>query len=79
MSKLSNYLVNQILLEESVIKDTVVVYVGRFQPKHKGHYLVYKHLTQKFGKKNVFIGTSNKTEKGRSQFNFKEKKQIMTT
>ena len=79
MSKLSNYLVNQILLEESVIKDTVVVYVGRFQPMHKGHYLVYKHLTQKFGKKNVFIGTSNKTEKGRSPFNFKEKKQIMTT
>jgi len=79
MSKLSNYLVDQILLEESVIKDTVVVYVGRFQPMHKGHYLVYKHLTQKFGKKNVFIGTSNKTEKGRSPFNFKEKKQIMTT
>lgn len=79
MNKLSNYLVEQVLLEESVIKDTVVVYVGRFQPMHKGHFLAYKHLTQKFGKKNVFIGTSNKTEKGRSPFNFKEKKQIMTT
>ena len=79
MSKLSNYLVDQILLEESKIKKTVVVYVGRFQPVHKGHFKTFQHLQKKFGKKDVYIGTSNKTEKGRSPFNFKEKVKIMTT
>lgn len=80
MSKLSNYLVEQILLEEPThIKKTIVVYVGRFQPFHKGHYNTYSNLTKKFGKDNVYVGTSNKIEKPKSPFNFKEKKQIMTT
>lgn len=80
MSKLSNYLVEQILSEEPThIKKTIVVYVGRFQPFHKGHYNTYSNLTKKFGKDNVYIGTSNKIEKPKSPFNFKEKKQIMTT
>ena len=39
MNELSKYLVDQILLEEkSPIKNVVVVYVGRFQPMHKGHH-----------------------------------------
>ena len=80
MNKLSEYLVEQILLEDdNPIKKTVVVYVGRFQPFHKGHYATYQHLIKKFGKDNVFIGTSNKVEKPKSPFNFKEKVQIMTT
>ena len=79
MSELSNHLVQQILLEESNIKKVVVVYAGRFQPMHKGHYKTFEHLQKKFGKSDVFIGTSNKTEKGRSPFNFKEKVKIMTT
>ena len=79
MSELSNHLVEQILLEESNIKKVVVVYAGRFQPMHKGHYKTFEHLQKKFGKSDVFIGTSNKTEKGRSPFNFKEKVKIMTT
>ena len=79
MSELSNHLVEQILLEESNIKKVVVVYVGRFQPMHKGHYKTFAHLQKKFGKADVYIGTSNKTEKGRSPFNFKEKVKIMTT
>jgi hypothetical protein len=80
MNELSKYLVEQILLEEPTpIKKTVVVYVGRFQPFHKGHYGTYSHLVKKFGKDNVYIGTSNKVEKPKSPFNFKEKKQIMTT
>jgi len=80
MNELSKYLVEQILLEESTpIKKTIVVYVGRFQPFHKGHYATYEHLTKKFGKDNVFIGTSNKIERPKSPFNFKEKKEIMTT
>ena len=80
MNELSKYLVEQILLEEPTpIKKTVVVYVGRFQPFHKGHYGTYSHLVKKFGKDNVYIGTSNKVERPKSPFNFKEKKQIMTT
>jgi len=79
MSQLSNFLAEQILMEESKIKKTVVVYVGRFQPMHKGHFKTFQHLQKKFGKKDVYIGTSNKTEKGRSPFNFKEKVKIMTT
>jgi len=80
MSTLSTFLAEQILLEESTpIKKTVVVYVGRFQPFHKGHYATYSNLVKKFGKDSVYIGTSNKTEKPKSPFNFREKKQIMTT
>ena len=80
MSELSKYLVEQILLEEPThIKKTIVVYVGRFQPFHKGHYITYSNLVKKFGKDSVYIGTSNKVEKPKSPFNFKEKKQIMTT
>jgi len=80
MNELSKFLVEQILLEEPTqIKKTIVVYVGRFQPFHKGHYATYDHLVKKFGKNNVYIGTSNKVERPKSPFNFKEKKQIMTT
>ena len=80
MNELSKFLVEQILLEgETPIKKTVVIYVGRFQPFHKGHYATYQHLVKKFGKDNVFIGTSDKVEKPKSPFNFKEKVKIMTT
>jgi Zn finger protein HypA/HybF involved in hydrogenase expression len=65
--------------DENPIKKTVVIYVGRFQPMHKGHYGTYQHLIKKFGKDNVYIGTSDKVEKPKSPFNFKEKVKIMTT
>ena len=80
MNKLSNFLVEQMLLEdENPIKKVVVIYGGRFQPFHKGHYGTYQHLVKKFGKNNVFISTSNKVERPKSPFNFKEKVKIMTT
>ena len=80
MSELSKYLVEQILLEDgNPINKTVVIYVGRFQPFHKGHNGTYQHLVKKFGKDNVFIGTSNKTDNLKSPFNFKEKVKIMST
>lgn len=80
MSELSKYLVEQILLEdENPIKKTVVIYVGRFQPFHKGHYGTYQHLVKKFGKDNVYVGTSDKVQLPKSPFNFKEKVKIMTT
>ncbi len=65
-------------IKEAKKAGVVVVYSGRFQPFHLGHYSTYKKLVQKFGKDKVFIGTSNKTQAGRSPLNFKEKKSIIT-
>lgn len=64
-------------MDKPVIKKTIVVYSGRFQPFHKGHYAAYKNLVSKFGADNVYIGTSDKTDGGKSPFNFKEKVVIM--
>jgi hypothetical protein len=79
MNELSQFLVESILGEADSVDNLVVVYAGRFQPFHKGHYATYSHLVKKFGKNNVYIGTSNKTDNQKSPFNFKEKKEIMTT
>ena len=78
MSQLSKFLVESILLEADSINKVVVVYSGRFQPFHKGHYATYDNLVRKFGKDSVYIGTSNVTDSKKSPFNFKEKKAIMT-
>ena len=75
MGKLIKEWVKGILTED--IKKQVVVYAGRFQPFHKGHYLTYTHLVKQFGKDNVYIGTSNKTDNIKSPFKFNEKKMIM--
>ena len=79
MNGLSNFLVESILLEAAPIDKVIVVYSGRFQPFHKGHYATYDNLVRKFGKDSVYIGTSNVTDSKKSPFNFKEKKVIMTT
>jgi cytidyltransferase-like protein len=60
----------------------VCVMGGRFQPFHIGHYKAYKWLCNKFGKENVWIATSNKTnfdeKKDKvSPLSFKERKEII--
>lgn len=55
----------------------LVIYPGRFQPFHKGHYAVYEYLTGKFGRNNVYIATSNKTDNLKSPFTFAEKAYFM--
>ena len=77
MDGLSKFLVESILLEAASIDKQIVVYSGRFQPFHKGHYATYENLVRKFGKDNVYIGTSNVTDSKKSPFNFNEKKAIM--
>jgi hypothetical protein len=77
MGELTNFLVESILLEAAPIDKQIVVYSGRFQPFHKGHYATYENLVRKFGKDSVYIGTSNVTDSKKSPFNFKEKKAIM--
>ena len=55
----------------------VVLYPGRFQPFHLGHADVFRTLQAKFGRDNVFIATSNKTDGKKSPFNFTDKTAIM--
>jgi hypothetical protein len=78
MSELSNFLVESILGESAEMENVIVVYSGRFQPFHKGHFATYKQLVSKFGKNDVYIATSNKTDNQKSPFDFREKKTIMT-
>lgn len=56
----------------------IVIFSGRFQPFHRGHYKSYKHLIKQFPDADVYIATSNKTDSQKSPFNFMEKKLIMT-
>ena len=55
----------------------LVIYPGRFQPFHKGHYEVYQYLSSKYGRNNVYIATSNKVESPKSPFTFSEKAYFM--
>lgn len=57
---------------------TIAIFTGRFQPFHAGHYSIYQSMVDRFGKDNVYIASSNKTEAGKSPFEFNDKKQIMT-
>jgi hypothetical protein len=75
MNELSNYLVETFLLTEAV-KEKVVVFGGRFQPFHAGHYKTYKHLCSVFGAKNVYIATSNVQDSNKSPLSFNEKRDI---
>ena len=78
MNELAQFLVESILLEADSINKVIVVYSGRFQPFHKGHFATYQNLVKKFGSDSVYIGTSNVTDSKKSPFNFNEKKAIMT-
>jgi len=64
-------------LTELAEPQLLVIYPGRFQPFHKGHYAVYEWLTGKFGRNNVYIATSNKHDESKSPFNFAEKAYFM--
>jgi hypothetical protein len=60
------------------IEGEVVVYAGRFQPFHRGHFDAYQRLVDEFGSANVYIATSNDTSSEKSPFSFSEKKEIAT-
>jgi hypothetical protein len=77
MKGLAKFLLEAILGEAAEMDKVVVVYSGRFQPFHKGHYATYDHLVRKFGRDSVYIGTSDVTDNKKSPFGFKEKKAIM--
>lgn len=56
----------------------IAIFPGRFQPFHAGHYSIYKSLVDKFGKDNVYVATSDKTDPITSPFGFKNKQNIMS-
>tara|TARA_Y100001938_G_scaffold132224_1_gene190279 strand:+ start:475 stop:2874 length:2400 start_codon:yes stop_codon:yes gene_type:complete len=58
-------------------KRTIAVYPGRFQPMGKHHLQVFKTLQAQHGDDNVYILTSDTTNKERSPLSFEEKKSIM--
>ena len=43
----------QYILEAKNLRK-VVIYGGKFQPFHKGHYEIYEKLVKEFGEENVF-------------------------
>lgn len=65
------------IISEAQSGKPVIGYVGRFQPFHINHYKTYQHLVKKYGKDNVYILTSDKTDKKKSPFNFKDKLKVM--
>jgi len=54
----------------------VIIYPGRFQPMLSHHVEVYNQLQAKYPGVEVYIGTSDKVEPGKSPFSFKEKQLI---
>ena len=63
----------------------VVIYGGKFQPFHAGHYEIYQLLCDEFGKDNVFISMKDiaKTKQPKAYydnhvFTFDERKHIIT-
>lgn len=79
MGELVKKWIYETLIQEDAITKKIVIYSGRFQPFHRGHYETYNHLIDKFGKDNVFIATSDKHDGPKNPFDFSEKKRIMTT
>ncbi len=65
-------------VNKPIIEGEVVVYGGRFQPFHRGHFDAYQRLVDEFGSANVYIATSNDTSSDKSPFSFNEKKEIAT-
>lgn len=74
---LGEWLVDQIITEDSNIKQIIAVYPGRFQPFGRHHAEAFKWLQKQFGTKNTFVATSDKVEKPKSPFSFSDKKLII--
>lgn len=55
----------------------VVIYAGRFQPFHRGHYSIYSELVSRFGEDRVFIATSD-TVSEESPLSFGDRVRVMT-
>ena len=61
---------------ESVQGKIVVIYPGRFQPAHIGHYSLYESLVREHPGADVYVATSGKVD-DKSPFTFEERKRIL--
>lgn len=61
-----------------MISNTKIIYPGRFQPFGPHHFQVYQKLCNSFGKENVFIATSDKTDDDKNPLNFQEKRRVIS-
>jgi hypothetical protein len=71
---LTEFMVNDLLQENSNVKKVIGIYPGRFQPAGLHHYKTYKWLDGKFDE--AWVATSDKTDSTKSPLNFKEKNMI---
>lgn len=60
-----------------MVKQTIAIYPGRFQPFGKHHHKVYEFMVEMFGEENSFIVTSNKIQEN-SPLSFQEKKLVIS-
>ena len=74
---LGKWLAENIIKEDSNIKNIVAIYPGRFQPMGAHHAKTYKWLTSKF--KDVYVATSGDIQIPKSPFSFSEKKKIINS
>jgi len=74
---LGNWLAENIINEDSNIKDIVAIYPGRFQPMGAHHAKTFKWLQSKF--KDAYVATSGKVDLPKSPFSFSEKKKIVNS
>ena len=74
---LGEWLVEQIITEDTNIKQIIAVYPGRFQPFGRHHAEAFRWLQKQFGANNAFVVTSDKVEKPKSPFSFADKKLII--
>lgn len=65
------------------VPDLAVVFAGRFQPFHRGHFAAWRWLCARFGEQAVWLASSDRTGVGDgynrpAPFSFAEKHQIAT-
>jgi hypothetical protein len=74
VSKLTEYMVTDILTEESSIQKVIGIYSGRFQPAGLHHYKTYKWFEKQFDE--AWVATSDKTNSIDSPLDYNAKKLI---
>jgi len=79
MKQLTEWILTELDINKSTIKNVIAIYPGRFQPMGAHHAKTYDWLAKQFGKNNTYVATSDKTELPKSPFNFNEKKKIINS
>ncbi|MEM3362071.1 MAG: adenylyltransferase/cytidyltransferase family protein [Candidatus Anstonellaceae archaeon] len=59
------------------IKQKIALFIGRFQPFHKGHYRALKEILKRYKKAVIAIGSSNQKRDFKNPFLAKERKEMI--